>query len=170
MPGVDLDHRRPGCVGRIELGEVGVDEEGNTDTGVCQPRTGILQPRHLAGHVEPPLGGQFLAFFRNQADVPRFRRDGDCEHLLGDCHFEVHLGLQHLAQDRHIGILDVAAVFPEMQGDRIGARGLGHQRGLDRARVAGLACLTQGGDMVDVDAEMDAHCVSSVSSRNSWRV
>ena len=52
-------------------------------------------------------------------------------------------------------ILDMAAVFPQMQRDAVRAGGLRHQRGLHRARIAGAARLAQGRNVIDVHAQMN---------------
>ncbi|KPM82876.1 hypothetical protein AOR10_24590, partial [Vibrio alginolyticus] len=66
---------------------------------------------------------------------------------------EVHAGVEHLGQQAHIALLDMPAVLAQVDGDAIGAGLLREQRRLDRVRVAGTASLTQGGDVVDIDAE-----------------
>jgi hypothetical protein len=134
---------------------------------------GGLHGVELAGDIEAAFGGQFLAPFRHQADILRFDLQRDADHFVGDRHFQVHLGLQQFAQDMYVGILDVAPVFAQMQGDRIGAGRFRQQRRLHRARVTGAARLAQGGDVVDVDAEMqrmERECHSFCRSIRSCRV
>ena len=61
---VDFDHRCARCMRRIELRKIGIDEERNPDPGIRQPRAGDLHFGQLGDHIEPALGGEFLAFFR----------------------------------------------------------------------------------------------------------
>lgn len=72
----------------------------------------------------------------------RFGFAGDRQHLFGHRHFEVHAGIQRLAQDAHVAVGDMAAVFTQMHGDTVGAGLLGDKRGLYRVRVCGAASVT----------------------------
>ena len=53
-------------------------------------------------------------------------------------------------------VLNMAAVFPQMQRDAVRAGLLGLQRRMERVRVRGTTRLTQRGDVVDVNAEQNA--------------
>ena len=63
------------------------------------------------------------------------------------------------AQAADVAVLDVAAVFAQMGGDAVRAGGFANQRRLDRVRLAALAPavarLAQGGDMINIDAELE---------------
>jgi hypothetical protein len=171
--GMDFHNRRASGFGSIELMRVSVDEQRNTNAGLPQGEAGCLHTGKLAGHIQTAFGGQFLSPLRNQTDILRQHLERNGEHFVGDGHFQIHLGLQQGAQDMHIGILDVAAVFAQMQGDRIRASRFRQQSGLHRARITGAARLTQRGDVVDVDAQFER--LRSVShsfcrSIRSWRV
>jgi hypothetical protein len=82
-------------------------------------------------------------------------RQAKVDHLLRDGGFEVHARQQLRRERDDVGILDVAAVFAQVQGDAVGAGLLGHQRGADRVRVRGAARVAQRGDVVDVHAKVD---------------
>ena len=116
----------------------------------------------MSGDVESALGGDFLAVLRHHADKvrPHFQRDG--EDLRRVAHFEVQLGGDLFTQQKHIRVLDVTAVGAEMHGDAVRARSLGGERGGEHGglRVRGfqhlaIARLTQGDDVVDIDAEKE---------------
>ena len=77
------------------------------------------------------------------------------EHLVGEAHLEIHARLQQRPQRVHVAILDVAAVFAQMQRDVVGARLLGQQRGVHRVRIRRAARLAHRGDVIDVDAQLD---------------
>ena len=49
------------------------------------------------------------------------------DHLVGEPHLEIHARLQQRPQRVHVAILDVAAVFAQMQRDVVGAGLLGQQ-------------------------------------------
>jgi hypothetical protein len=46
----------------------------------------------------------------------------------------------------------MAAVFAQMQGNQIGTRILGSQGGRNRVRIGGVSLLTQGRDVINIDA------------------
>ena len=77
------------------------------------------------------------------------------DHLVGEAHLEVHARLQQRPQGVHVAILDVAAVFAQVQRDVVGARLLGQQRRMHRVRIRRAARLPHGGDVIDVDAQLD---------------
>ena len=123
-----------------------------------------------ADHIQPALGGQFLALFRHQAHVLRTNTQRDLHHLVGHRHFQIHARLQRLAQDFHVRVLDVAAILAQVQGDRVRPGGFRHQRRLHRAGIKRAARLAQGGDVVDVDAELNHSCCKSFNNCRVWSV
>ncbi|MNF77262.1 hypothetical protein D3C84_594030 [compost metagenome] len=78
---------------------------------------------------------------------------GELHHFLGDTHFEVHAGLQHVLEQQNVALLNVPTVFAQVHGDAVGARLFRVQCCLDRVRVTGAPGLTQGGNVVDVHAK-----------------
>jgi hypothetical protein len=49
--------------------------------------------------------------------------------------------------------LDVPAVFSEMHGDLIRTPGLAEARGLEEIRIGSAPELSQGGNVIDIDAK-----------------
>ena len=86
------------------------------------------------GHVEAAFGGDLGAILRHQAAVLRPHADGDLHHLVGESHLEIHARLQQRPQRVHVAILDVPAVFAQVQRDVVGAGLFGEQRGMHRIR------------------------------------
>ena len=74
------------------------------------------------------------------------------DHLLGDRAFEIHTGLQHVAQHVHISILDMASVLAQMQGDRVSTCLFTDQRGTHHIGITRTPCLTQGGNVVNIQS------------------
>jgi hypothetical protein len=74
------------------------------------------------------FGSHFSALFRHQATVRRTHLERDAHHLLGGRHFQVQPRLQGVLAHPHIAILDVPAVFAQMNGDAIRARLFGDER------------------------------------------
>lgn len=72
----------------------------------------------------------------------RFGLAGNRQHLFGDRHFEIHAGMQRLAQDANITVGDMATVFAQMHGDTISTGLLGDESRLNRIRISGAARVT----------------------------
>ena len=164
VAGVDFHHRRPGFFRGVHLFAVWCDEEGNANPGLAEHAASMFHPRKLPHHVQAAFGGQLFAPLRHQAGVLRQNARGNGEHFLGHCHFQVHAGLQSLTQDFHIGVLNVAPILAQVQGDGIRAGGLRHQGGMHRAGIARAARLAHGGDMIDINAEINHNSCRSLSS------
>ncbi len=107
----------------------------------------------IAHDVQSTLGRQFLAPLRDQARIGGFQAAGDRAHRGGRGHLQVHAGLQDLPQHLHVSILDMSAVLAQMQSDGIRASLFGHQGRLDRLGIPSAPRLTDGGDMIDIDAQ-----------------
>ncbi len=58
-------------------------------------------------------------------------------------------------QDLHIAVLDVSAILPEVERDRIGSGLLRRQGGLYRLGIGSTPGLPKGGDVVDIHTEQD---------------
>ena len=107
----------------------------------------------LADDVEAALGRALGALFRHQTDGVRRRRDGDVEHLLGRRHLEIERLRDRRLQPRHVGVVDVTAIFSQMRGDPVGAGVDGEERGAHGVGPRTAARIADGRDMIDVDAE-----------------
>jgi hypothetical protein len=153
--GVDFHHGGAGGLGGVKLTRLRIDEQGHSDAGVCQAGAGIRDFGLLPGDIQSAFGGQFLTPLRHQADILRLDLKGDADHLLGDGHFQIHARLQEGPEGEDIGILNVAPIFAQVQGDQVGAGRLGEQSSLQWTGKARAARLAQRGDVVDVDAEFD---------------
>ena len=83
-------------------------------------------------------------------------------------HLEIHARLQQRPQRVHVAVLDVPAIFAQVQRDVVGAGLLGEpaRRAPGRDTRARRACRTRG-DVVDVDAR--ARCCTGLMKRSSPR-
>ncbi len=64
-----------------------------------------------------------------------------------------------------VAVLDMASVFPQMNGDAVGSGRFAQGRGLEGIRLVGSPSLADGGDVIDVDVQSDrSHC-SRLGSR-----
>jgi hypothetical protein len=122
--------------------------------------------------VQAPFCRQFLALFRYQGRNVGFYLQGDFDHLLGRRHLEVHFGLYGLAQDGNVPVLDVAAVFPQVNHYPVRSRELGEHCRRDRVWFLGVTGLPNCGNMVNVDRESGQFSSSNLvhaKPRLPWR-
>ena len=152
---MQLDDRRARALGGFDLREIRRDEQRHANAGRGELAHAARHAFHVRGHVESAFGGDLGAILRHQAAVLRPHAHGDLQHLAGESHLEVHARLQQRPQRVHVAILDVPAVFAQMQRDVVGAGLLGQQRGMHRIRIRRAARLAHRGDVIDVDAELD---------------
>ncbi len=153
--GVDLDKGGATLGSRIDLNGIGIDKERNLRPHRGETGNGISHLVQLTGHVQTALGGHLGALLRHQTDEVGLDAAGDADHLFGHRHLQVHSGLDSLAQDLHITVGDMAAIFSQMHGNAIGPGLFGHEGGLNRIRILGATGVAQGSDMVDVHTQID---------------
>ncbi len=67
--------------------------------------------------------------------------------------FQIHSGLQSIAQQNNIAFLDVAAIFSQMNCYAIGSRKFCLKRGLHGIRVPCSPRLPQSRHMIDIDPQ-----------------
>ena len=70
-----------------------------------------------------------------------------------DGQFQVEANLDSLAKQVSIAVLDMPAVFTEVDGDSIGTSQLGQHGRPHRVRLASTSGLPEGGDMINVDTK-----------------
>ncbi|MNT22269.1 hypothetical protein D3C72_1576480 [compost metagenome] len=147
---MQLDDTGTGIERGLDLLAVRIDEDRHPAAGGRQLAGEVAHLVKVADHVEAALGGHFFALFRHQAHVFRLHAQRVGQHLVGQRHFQVHARLDHAAHGVDIVVLDMAAVFTQMQRDQVGTAGFGHQRRFDRAGETGTARLAQRRHMIDV--------------------
>ena len=155
VAGVQLDGGRARVRARPELRLVGVDEQAHADAGPDQALAGAAHPGRVPHDIEATLGGELLAPLRHEARVGGADTEREGDDRVGHRHLEVQLDAEPSAQFLDVALLDMAPVLAQVHGDAVGARRLGHQRRLDGVRVVDPARLPEGGDVVDIDAEME---------------
>jgi stringent starvation protein B len=77
-----------------------------------------------------------FAFFRHKTDVLRFYPQCIGDHFIRHRAFQIHARLQHAAQDVHVGILYVATIFAQVNGNGICACFFADQRGSHQIGIA----------------------------------
>ena len=86
----------------------------------------------------------------------------DVDHLVGCRHFEIELDLRQRTQFFDVGILDVTAIFAQMNGDAVCAADMGFDGRPDGIGFVGAPRLTDSGHVVDVYAEFNHGSCSSL--------
>jgi hypothetical protein len=79
----------------------------------------------LPHYIQSTFGGNFFPAFGDEGDVVGSDVEGDRDHFFGGGHFEVEVGANGLAEQADIAILNMAAVFPQVDGDAISASEFG---------------------------------------------
>src|SRR5689334_17514291 len=107
----------------------------------------------LAGSIEPALSCPFATFFRNNASRMRPGRQCDPQHFLGRGHFQIQWFVDLRFQTRNVIVANVASVLAQMRGYAVATGGNRQLCGTYRIGVAPTARVTDGGNVIDVDAE-----------------
>jgi hypothetical protein len=149
-PGVDFHESGADRATGSNLTWVGIDEKAGGNAPSFQP--GDIFPELWLGSrdIQPSLGGEFLAFFRNKSNEIRFDPQGDLNHFFRICHFQVQPGLDRLAQQFQIAVLNVPPVFAQVDDDSVGPCQFREGCSGNRIRLLPASGLTQGGHMIDV--------------------
>ena len=140
---------------RFDLRQFGIDEDAGHDAGVGQAGDDIVQPGFLDQDIETAFGGDFVTAFRHQHGHFRLQLTGDADHFVGRRHFQIQFGLGQITQAPDVGILNVTAIFPQMNGNAVRTAEMGFDGAPDGVRFIGAARLAQRGDVVDVNAKFD---------------
>ena len=117
-------------------------------------RTASATAVAVADRVEAPFGGHFLASLRHERGLIGPDAAGDRQHVFVAGQFEIQLDRHGLAENFQIAILDMAAIFAEVDRDAVGAAQLGQSGGPNRIGLVRPPGLPERGDVVDVDAEV----------------
>ena len=107
--------------GGFELAFIWGDEEGDVRAIGGEGADGGAQGVELAGGIEAAFGGEFLAALGYEANFVRVDFEGDFDDVGVVRHFEVHAGGEGFPEGIDVVILNMAAVFAEVDGDAVGA-------------------------------------------------
>lgn len=155
--GVEFNGAGFGFGGGDNLGGIGIDEEADLNAKGLQTADGLGKDGKSAGDVKAAFGGQFFAFFRDDADGGGAEFGGNFNHFRRIGHFEVQGDLERLLESTNVAVLNVSSVFTQVGGDAVATGGFAGASGLDGIRLAigfgaAIAGLANGGDVVDVNA------------------
>ena len=109
--------------------------------------------------IKAPFSGDFRAVFRDEADFGWPDPESEVHHGGGGGHFEVEFVAVALGDLENVTILNVPAIFAEVNRDRMGSgleTNVGGGEGVrlrnGGGRRSAIAGLPQGGDVVDIHA------------------
>jgi hypothetical protein len=153
MSGVYLDGGSARLHRCVDLIRIRVDEKRYLYAFRPHEAAGSPHRLQVPHHVQATLRGQFFPALRDEAYFLGLDAQREFNHFVRYRAFKVHAGFQYFPQDFHIALLDVAAVFPQMQRNRVGAccfRGYGSFHGIG---INGAARLAQRGYVINIDAK-----------------
>jgi hypothetical protein len=151
--GVQFNGRDIEFAGFADLFDVGVDKEADEDPGACELIGALFDSLGVSDDVESAFGGDFFATFGNEGSLFWKCLQGDAGDFVGNGHFEVQSEPDCFAKDANVTILDVSAIFAEMDGDGIGTAKFGQHGSLNRVWFGSTASLANGGNVIDVNSK-----------------
>lgn len=159
VAGVQLDELGADLGGRLHLAGFGSDEKADLDPGVVEAETGFSEREDRSRRIESPLGGNFIATLRHEAHNLWMNVEGDFDHLWHVGHFQIETRANCSTEAMDIVVDDMTTVFAEMCCDAVRSSGFAQQGGSHRigfpAGLPPVASLSEGGYVVDVDAELE---------------
>jgi len=151
-----LDWLDSGCARtgrRLDLSQVWVDEQADLQARGAAADDCLAHPCKLAGNVESALGRQLGPPLGDERHLVGPHRERNGHDLRRDGRLEVEPNANRFAQQAQVAVLNVAAIFAQMNRDSIGPAQLGQRRGPNRVRLAPTARLAQRGDVIDIHTE-----------------
>lgn len=120
-----------------------IDEETGKYSRLAQTAYRGTNDGDVAGYVKAAFGSYFSRTFRDQTHSIGPRVQGDLQHVFRRRHLQVEISRDACAQRRQIGILNVAPIASQVNGDAVRAcLFTQHSRGYDAGSGARRACLT----------------------------
>ncbi len=107
----------------------------------------------LTDHVETSFGRQLFAAFGHERRLVGLDLEGQGDDAGLDGQLQVEPDLDGLPQQAQVAVLDVPAVFAEVDRDHVAASQLGQHGRPDRVWLAAAADLTKRGHMIDIDTQ-----------------
>lgn len=157
---MELNDRGADGRGGRNLRGIGIDEEADENAGLAKFLDDGAEGFFLPGRIQSALGGDLGTVFRNQTDLGGLQAERKLNHGGRGRHFQVESVAKLTADPQDVIVLDVPAVLPEVDSERVGPRGkaqAGRPKGIRfRSRGGGVvpvAGLPQRGDMVNIHAQ-----------------
>jgi len=152
---VEFDDRRTETKRGIDLAFRRFDEQADSHASVRELGDDGTEGVDLARRVETPLRRALLPLLGHDARRMRTVAKRDLEHLDGCRHLEVQRQFDLGHQPLDIAVGDVAPVLAKMRRDPVRARLRRENRCSHRVRMVAAACVPDGRNVVDIDAETE---------------
>jgi phosphate transport system protein len=133
----------------------GVDEGAHDQPGVAKSRDCPTQAALASLYIEAAFCRDFLSSLGDEHDHLRPKVNGDGDHLIRCRHLKIQLDVCQFGEPANIVILNVPAVFAQMNRDAVSAAKVRTGRRPNRVGLVGSPGLAYCGNMVDVHAEFD---------------
>src|SRR5499427_3832414 len=104
---VQLDEIGRDLMSYLDLREIWFDEKTNRDAAAVKHGNDLVDAIFVTGHIQSPLGGEFLAVFGDKCDHVWFDHERDFRHRLVGGHLQVELRPNQLSKEMEIPVLDV---------------------------------------------------------------
>ena len=158
--GVEFNGAGFGFGGGGDLCGIGIDEEADLNAKGLQLVDGLGKGEKSDGNVKAAFGGQFFAFFGDDADGGGAKLGGDFDHFRRVGHFEVQGDLERLFESPNVAVLNVPSVFAQVGGDAVATGGFASEGSLDGIGLAigfgaAIASLAKCGDVINVNAQFE---------------
>jgi hypothetical protein len=150
------------------LAGIGIEKEAHHNVGLIEFLDNGPKGFDLVGGVESAFGCDLGTIFGNETDFGGLKAKGEFEHCGGGNHFEVELLAVFMAELEDVGILDMTAIFAEMDCDGVRTcietdtsqgNGIGFRHDTER-RVA-VSRLPESGKVINVYNQSDHSCILS---------
>ena len=145
----------------FKLGRIGVEKQAHDNTGALQSTNSFGHLYLRSDDIEAAFGRHFFAAFGDERRLMRRGLARNGEHLVGTGEFQVDRNRDRLFQNAEVALLDMPAVFAEVDRDCIGAAQLGQRGGPYGVRLVCFTSFANGGYVIDVDAE-DCHGLPTI--------
>ncbi len=151
--GVNFDGRNSQFFGFFNLRQIRIDEQADQNTGSVELVDALSDSQKMSLHVQPALGCDFLAPFGHQRGLIGKSAQSDAHDLITNGHFQIQANADNLTEQPDVAVLNMSAVFSQMDGNRVGSAHLGQHRGMNRIGLRRTSRLTNGRDMVYIDSQ-----------------
>jgi hypothetical protein len=152
-PGVQFDGRNPQVNSSCHCLGSGIDKETHPTSSCSEAIDGFDQSAIPPTQVESTLGRDLLSALRNECCLvwPQVT------HELYDTGVGGEFDVQHrgtrLGETKNVVVVDVTAILTEVGGNPLGTCRLTETGRVNRIRLIGATCLSDRGDVIDVDIE-----------------
>src|SRR5262245_9932919 len=168
LASMQLDSLNAELPGELNLPRIGIEKQADRNPGSAQLLNGFGGGCPVSDDIQAAFSGYFFAAFGYESGLIRFDLAGDAHDFGSHRQLQVQLDRHRLAQEQQVAILNMPAVFAEVNRDPVRSAQLGQHGSRDWVRLIGLARLPESRDVVDVNAKF-GHGVRGQSRKSEVR-